>query len=225
MKTIPVTAPVAPADMDMMLAHGYYRMQQTFFTAHVVQKDDGLPAKVVWARICLRNFCANARLKRLQKLNRGLSLTACDARITDEVEDLYARYRASVDFDGWPSVSMCLLGNAARDFFPGRMWEVRWCGQLVGAGYFDEGITSSAGILNFYDPRFSRHSLGLWMFLEAVRHAAESGKRYFYPGYLVMGMPKFDYKLLAGRHRTELFEPFYDSWLPFEQTILAEKVF
>jgi arginine-tRNA-protein transferase len=207
--------------MDGMLARGYYRMQQSFFTTHFVETEAGLPAQVVWARVCLSGFRANARLTKLQKLNRGLSLQLHDARITSEAEALYARYRSSIDFDGWDSIATCLLGASQHDYFPGRMWEVRAGEKLVGVGYFDEGVTSCAGILNFYDPAFARHSLGLWLFLEGVRYAAERGKRHFYPGYLVMGMPKFDYKLLAGRERTELFEPASRRWLLYEQTILA----
>lgn len=223
MKMIPVEEAVAPPEMDMMLARGYYRMQQSFFSTHFIATEHGMPARVVWARVCLHDFRPNTRLLRLRKRNRNFRLELEKAAVTDEVEQLYHRYRQGVGFETWPSVSACLLGDACCDHFPGRMWTVRSGEKLIAAGYFDEGATSCAGILNFYDPDFARHSLGLWLYLESVAYVAQCAKRYFYPGYIVIGFPKFDYKLLAGIERIELFEPMNGIWIPFSQTILSRQ--
>jgi len=221
MKQIPVKNSIAPHELDMMLAHGYYRMQQSFFSTDFIQTDAGAPARVIWARVCLGHFKANRRLLTLQKRNRNFELSLHPAHITEEIEQLYARYIRHIDFESWPPVAQCLLCEALHEHFPGHMWMVRDRGRLIATGYFDEGLKSCAGILNFYDPEYAQYSLGLWLYLEGLRYAAETGKHYFYPGYIVVGFPKFDYKLLAGREKIELYERASEQWIPFGKTFLS----
>ena len=84
--------------------------------------------------------------------------------------------------------------------------------QLIAVGYFDEGRESAAGILNFYHPAYRKYSPGLFLYLEGVRYAAESGKRFFYPGYIALNYTKFDYKLLPGAERVEIWDTDTGSW-------------
>lgn len=220
MKVIPVSEPVPGQVLDLLLSYGFYRMQQSFFSTLFIHADEERVARVVWTRVRLDGFESNHRLRKLDKLNRRFSITLQPAVVDDEREALYAKYRAHIDFDGWPSVASCLLGDGSQDHFPGRMWSVRDEGRLIAVGYFDEGLKSCAGILNFYDPDYAKHSLGLWLYLNGVRYAAQSAKQYFYPGYLVVGLQKFDYKLLAGTERIELFEPVTGRWLPYHPDLL-----
>lgn len=226
MDFIPIQSPLAPEVMDTMLSYGYYRMQQNLFTVDYAHTDDRQRVRVIWARVCLKFFRANHRHLKLAKRCRHFSISLHNATITDEIENLYALYRASIDFDGNDSVTSCLTGDRyAVDYFPGRMWLVRDQGVLIAAGYFDEGKESCAGILNFFHPDYAKYSLGLWLYLEGVRYAAETGKRFYYPGYIAMGFAKFDYKLLAGKERIELWDPARAEWIPYGTSIHAQQQF
>lgn len=224
MDFIPIQSPLAPEVMDTMLSYGYYRMQQSLFTVDYAHTDSRQRVRVIWARVCLNNFQPNHRHLRLAKRCRQFTISLYPAAITDEIESLYTRYRSAIDFDGNDSVTACLIGDSSvRDNFPGRMWLVRDRGRLVGVGYFNEGKESCAGILNFFDPGCAKHSLGLWMYMEGLRYAAETGKRYYYPGYIAMGFRKFDYKLLAGPERMELWDPSKAVWIPYASSIHARQ--
>ena len=82
-------------------------------------------------------------------------------------------------------------------------------------GYFDEGAETTAGILNFYHPDYRKHSLSILLYFEEIRYAAQTGKRWFYPGYIATHYAKFDYKLLAGAGRMELLDVERGAWVPY----------
>ncbi len=223
MDFIKLETALSPETMDTMLSFGYYRMQQSLFTLDYTFTDERQRVRVIWARVMLSAFQPNSRHLKLAKRCRRLSISLHPAVVTSEIESLYAAYRAAIDFDGNDSVTACLLGEAATDLFPGRMWQVRDKGRLVGVGYFDEGRESCAGILNFFHPDYAKYSLGLWMYFEGVRYAAETGKRFYYPGYIAMNFNKFDYKLLAGPERMELWDPSKGIWIPYASSIHARR--
>jgi arginyl-tRNA--protein-N-Asp/Glu arginylyltransferase len=215
MDFIPLQTYLEPAVMDTLLSFGYYRMRQSLFTTTYTLTDHQQIVKVLWARIRLKDYQLTSRHLKLSKRASRFKLRLLPAQVNAEIEALYAQYRASMDFDANESVRACILGEAEIDFFPGRMWEVRDAGRLIAAGYFDEGINSAAGILNFYHPEYAGYSLGLWLYLESVRYALSTGKTYFYPGYVALDFPKFDYKLLAGTDNMEILDAHQGIWTPY----------
>lgn len=221
MNFLPILSPLEPEQLDTMLAFGYYRMQQSLFTTNFAHTDNRSRVSVIWARVFLNEFGQNHRLQKLRGRTKNFSLSLCPACITEEIESLYARYRAFINFDGNDSVRTCLLGASPEDFFPGRMWEVRDGDRLIAVGYFDEGAISCAGILNFFDPEYKKYSLGLWLYFESVAFAELRGKTFFYPGYIGVDFPKFDYKLNVGTERIEVWYPRLMCWLPYSQHTVA----
>jgi arginine-tRNA-protein transferase len=219
---IPLKQPLDPAFMDGLLAMGFYRMQQHVFTTSIVVLDADTWFQVKWVRVVLADYEPNNRYLKLQKLNKRFELVQTVAIIDDEVEQLYQRYLGGIDFDASSSVRSFLMDTHPYDYFPSRMWQVRDGDRLIACGYFDEGIQSAAGILNFYDPAYARYSPGLWLYLHNVHHAASTGKQFFYPGYIGIGYKKFDYKLLAGTHRMEVWLGEGAGWMPYDEWQLQE---
>lgn len=218
---IPLFEPLPPIVLDALLAKGWYRMRQHVFTATEIWLDDERPIPVWWARIDLENFSPNSRHRRLGKLCSSFDCRLQDAVITDEIEELYAQYRHHIDFDASESAGSFLLDIRGENFFPARMWQLRDAGRLVAVSYFDEGLSTAAGILTFYHPDYKRYSPGLFLYFESIRQAAVTGKRYFYPGYIALGYHKFDYKLLAGKERIELWDPENGCWLAYADSEYA----
>jgi len=218
MSTIPLYNPLAPEVLDSLLSIGFYRMRQTVFTTSFAVTDDEEIIEVFWLRIRLRGYVPGKRHRELNRRCKRFRCTLLDAVITDEIETLYACYKSNVRFQAPGSAADFLMGESKENFFPSRMWEVRDGDRLIAIGYFDEGSDSSAGILNFYHPDYRKFSLSKWLYLESVRYAAGTGKTYFYPGYIALYFPKFDYKLEAGRERAEVWQPEKGIWTPYSQS-------
>lgn len=200
--------------LDLCLSKGYFRMQQDIFTCRYVVFDDML-CVVHWLRIRLAKVVYGTKQLRLLRINEKFSVVIKPFVLSEEMEDLYGVYRASINFDAPNSVEDCLLNGAAHNAFDTYAIEVRDDNRLIAVGIFDNGSRSIAGIMNFYHPAYRRQSLGKYLMLLKINYAQLQQKTYYYPGYIVSNYPKFDYKLFACEAATEVFDSFYDNWLPF----------
>ena len=115
-----------------------------------------------------------------------------------------------------PPLRRFLLGGAGHNVFNTQVIELRDEGRLISAGILDFGARTLAGILNFYDPGYHRHSLGKYLLLLKTDYARRLQLDYYYPGYLVHNYPKFDYKLFACAAATEVFDSISGKWAPFD---------
>jgi len=136
-------------------------------------------------------------------------------RFTAEYEELYTLYRQSISFDASLTLADLLLDESAHSVFDTQIVEVRDGEQLIAAGIFDQGTDSIAGIVNFYHPDYRKYSLGKYLMLLKLAHASQQQKTYYYPGYVVHGYPKFDYKLWACPAATEVFDYRTSQWRLF----------
>jgi len=215
---IPLRQPLDPAFMDGLLEMGWYRMSQHVFTTRHICLSETEVYEVLWARIDLRTWQPTARHKRQLKQAQRFNITLQAATISPAIEKLYTLYRSAISFEASESVAAYLLEQQPHNFFPTLMWQVHDGDELIAVSYFDEGVNSAAGILTFFHPDYKKYSLGLLLYLESVRHAAESGKQFFYPGYIALNNPKFDYKLLAGKEHIETWEFETMRWIPYAQS-------
>ena len=202
--------------LDFYLAQGYYRMQQDLFTCQFVPFDGRLYT-AHWLRIDLPRVAWGPEQRRLLRRNARFAATVRPFRLTDEHEELYTRYRAAITFDAAPTIEAVLLGGATHNVFNTQTIELRDDGRLIAVGILDYGERTLAGILNFYDPSYHRHSLGKYLLLLKTDYARRLHLDYYYPGYLVHNYPKFDYKLFACAAATEVFDSITGQWLPYSQ--------
>ena len=200
--------------LDFYLAQGYYRMQQDLFTCQFVPFDGRLYT-AHWLRIDLPRVVWGPEQRRLLRRNARFTATVRPFRLTEEYEELYARYRAAITFDAAPTIEAVLLGGATHNVFNTQTIELRDDGRLIAVGILDYGERTLAGILNFYDPSYHRHSLGKYLLLLKTDYARRLHLDYYYPGYLVHNCPKFDYKLFACATATEVFDSITGQWLPY----------
>lgn len=207
-------------ELDYYLSEGYFRMQQDVFTCRYVVFDD-MVYPVHWLRIVLADVSYGKTQRRLLSLNSRFSVAVGPLRLLGELEELYARYRSAITFDAPASVESCLLGGDLRNAFDTQVVEVRDGDRLIAAGVFDNGSESIAGIMNFYDPDYRRHSLGKYLMLQKIDYARRQRKTYYYPGYIVSNYPKFDYKLFACEPATEVFDDRSGLWFPFSWELVA----
>ena len=207
--------PHLPGDfLDYYLSQGYYRMGQNLFTCRFLPLDTGIYT-THWLRLVVAQATYGPKQRRLFRLNERFGVAVRPLRLTPEYEALYARYYQSIAFDGNPSLPDLLLDGNTHNVFTTNVLEVRDGGRLIAAGVFDSGTDSIAGIVNFYDPDYHKHSLGKYLMLLKLEHARQQRLAYYYPGYLVQGYPKFDYKLFACLAATEVFNARTHQWRPF----------
>ena len=223
MTTTPASLSSIPGDvLDYYLSLGYYRMNQDLFTCRFLPVGQHLHT-VHWLRLVLPQVQYGSKQRRLLRLSERFTVTVKPFRLTPEYEELYARYYQAVDFDTAPSLEALLLAGATHTVFDTRIVEVREGGRLIAAGIFDCGTASIAGIVNFYDPDYRKYSLGKYLLLLKTEYACRQQLAYYYPGYLVQGYPKFDYKLFACPAATEVFDCRSSQWLPFSWEAVAEQ--
>ncbi|RZJ91640.1 MAG: GNAT family N-acetyltransferase [Hymenobacter sp.] len=208
--------------LDYYLGQGYYRMGQNLFTCRFLPLETGIHT-VHWLRLVLAEVAYGSKQRQLLRQNARFTTAVQPFRLTIEYEALYDRYYQSIDFDANPSLASLLLDNSAHNVFDTKILEVRDNGQLIAAGVFDQGAATIAGIVNFYDPDYRKYSLGKYLLLLKTEHARRQQFAYYYPGYLVQGYPKFDYKLFACLAATEVYDCRSGEWLPFSWEVVQEQ--
>lgn len=209
---------LSPESLDWYLGKGWYRMGANIFTTHFLFFQQQA-FSAIWIRIDLKDFRFSKRQRKLMRRNAKLFTVASGPRVIDrERNDLYRRYAA--DFDGRlsPTISDSLEDYEGTDSVF-NTWETTVretvSGQLVGVSYFDLGDEAAASILGVYDPKLKSFSLGYYTMLLEIAFCLERGMRYYYPGYVVPGYQRFDYKLRLGP--SEYFDIRTDSWRPYDQ--------
>ena len=209
---------LSPASLDWYLNKGWYRMGASIFTTHFLYFG-GQPYSAVWIRQNLENFGFSKSQRKLMRRNAKLfDVSWGPRRVDEERNELYARYAA--DFDGRlsPTISDSLEVYDGRTN-PFNTWETtirdRVSGQLVGFSYFDLGEETVASILGVYDPKLKSFSLGYYTMLLELQYCMEQQLRYYYPGYVVPGYQRFDYKLRMGP--SDYYDLASGKWLPYEQ--------
>jgi leucyl-tRNA---protein transferase len=202
--------------LDIYLAAGWYRMQQTIFTTDIISKEDSL-VPVFWLRHLTAAYTPSTSHKKISKAGNKFTAHVVPFTITDELENLYQLYRASVDFDISPSLQDSLLGEATQSIYYTTCIAIRDGHTLIAAGIMDEGENSNAGILNFYHPDYARYSLGKLLILQKMHYTRQQGKAYYYTGYMSTAFPKFDYKLWVGTNCTEVYNRHTETWVPWAQ--------
>jgi arginyl-tRNA--protein-N-Asp/Glu arginylyltransferase len=208
-----------PVDLDRALSLGWFRMRQFIFTTTHLNPEEC--NRVHWLRYPLREIRSHRSHRHIQKIN-SLFRVLIDrhTQIRADHEELYSRYHRENNF-GAESIFQALIGeDEDRSVFKTYCISVYDGDQLVAGGYFDTGELSAASILHFYDPQYKRNSLGKYLMLITADYLRAQGFQYYYPGYVIAGKTKMDYKLFIGKEATQYFDPSSHSWKYFEDSIL-----
>ncbi len=206
--------------MDDYLRRGWYRIQQTVITTDLIYQGERL-LPVFWLRLDLRRFRLGRSARRIIVKNSGFSVHIAEPVISDEIEELYREYSASIDFQVPGTAREYLMGDSDTNAFDTGLIEVRENGRMVAAGFFDSGAQSLAGVLHLYHPSYRRTSPGKYLMLLEILVAMEQGMHYYYPGYISTEIPKYDYKLFPDPRSAEIFIRSNNAWFRYG-TIIDE---
>ena len=224
---------ISAEELDDYLERGWYRMGLGIFTCHFLFFDDNLFSSI-WLRLPLHDLLFRKSLQKILRQNRNRFRTVIKkAQIDDEKEALFQRYKNN--FKGRLSENLKDSVQDGQDASIFDTFEVAiYDGdKLIAFSFFDLGRTSLASIKGVYDPNYSQFSLGIYTMLEEIQFGVELGFEYYYPGYMVPGYNRFDYKLRIG---TEDALQFFDlkshEWRPLSNfgkhnipvVVLSEKL-
>jgi arginine-tRNA-protein transferase len=214
-KNTPFT--LSPQSLDWHLSRGWYRMGSTIFTTHFLFFNNQ-PYSAIWVRVDLRNFSFSRSQRKLLRKNRQVFESRIgDSTIDEEREALYERYAGAFNGRLSPTIRDSLEDYGEETVFQTQEVTVRErvSQQLVACSYFDLGDRSAASILGIFDPELKTFSLGYYTMLLEMEYCLEQGLRYYYPGYVVPGYPRFDYKLRLGP--ASYYDIRTDSWQPYSE--------
>jgi len=199
--------------LDEYLANGWFRMGQTIFTCWFLFMEQSFYS-AIWIRQDLTHFKFKKRLRKILNRNGRLFTYRVGPAIIDQPkEELYKKHRVRFNTgNAYRSLQQSLLSGASYSIYDTRQIEVFDGNKLVAASFFDVGENSVASINGIFDPAYGQYSLGFYTMLLEMQFSLEQHKRYYYPGYIVPGNPRFDYKARIGD--VDYFNLYTKQWYP-----------
>ncbi len=216
-------------EFDIMLSLGWYPMGQTIFTtSHLFRDEDTAPPmRVHWLRYPVVSVRERASHRRIRNRNRHFEMELADPFAHKaELDTLYKKYMNSIDFEGYPNIEKATFKGDGANIYNTKSIIIREGKKIVSCGIFNEGATSVASILHFYDPEYKRFSPGKYLILLTLDYCKLQGMKWYYPGYIIQGNPKMDYKLFLGQEVAQYYHPdptpLTGSWLSFIPDLLSQ---
>lgn len=203
-----------PEELDSYLAKGWYRMGQTIFTTHFLCFGEQFYS-AVWIRQNLEDFkFSKSQRKLLRKSMEMFHIEVRQGRIDEEKERLYRKYKVSFPGVIAPSLRDSLLDGEDYNIYNTLEVTIYHGKKLVSCSFFDIGNESAASIIGIYDPDYKQYSLGYLTMLIEMTFCLERGIQFYYPGYVVPGYSRFNYKLRIGD--VDYYDLNTGHWLPFQ---------
>ena len=204
---------ISPEQLDAYLGRAWYRMGQTIFTTHFLCFGRNYYS-ALWIRLSLEGYAFRKSLRKVMRKNENRFQTIVRRGYIDiEKEKLYQYYKSSFNGLLAPTLKDSLLDGEEFNIYNTYEVAVYDGGELIALSYFDLGLESAASIMGIYHPAYSNYSLGIYTMLKEVEFAMEANLKYFYPGYVVPGYPRFDYKLRIGA--VDYYQLSSASWQPY----------
>lgn len=211
-------ASITGEELDDYLNRAWYRMGQAIFTCHFLFFDDNLYSPV-WTRLPLEGYQFRKSLRKIfKRIHQDFRVVVRPAVIDEEKESLFQHYRNNFNGKLSATLTASLLDNHLFNVFATYEVAVYSDSRLVAFSFFDLGKTSLASIKGVYDPGYASYSLGLFTMLQEIQFGMELDYKFFYPGYVVPGYDRFDYKLRIGRpNEVQYFDLKSGFWLSYDQ--------
>ncbi len=200
--------------LDYFLSKGWFRSGQGVNSANIINFGGKLysPVRV---RLSLLDYQFKKRLRKLINKNNQFTTICRKSFFSTEKENLYQQFRQKYHQQVPVSLKRYLQDDFQNSVF--NTYEIAVYDQkkLIAVSFFDVGLKSIASILGVYDESYAAYSLGFYTMLAEIDYSRKNRFQYYYPGYVVPGFPKFDYKLRIGK--VNYYEPAKDAWLPFDE--------
>lgn len=206
---------IHPEELDSYLEKGWFRMGQMIFTCHILCFDNKVYS-TIWLRLDLKGFSFKKRMRKILKRNDRLFRVEIGAPYFEgDRQILYQKHKNR--FEGYiPStLRESLFGLEEENIYNTREIAVYDDNKLIAISYFDIGSNSMASIMGLFDPDYEKYSLGIYTMIKEVEYGMTHNIQYYYPGYVVPGYKKFDYKMRLGA--MDFYDVAAEAWKPMEE--------
>jgi leucyl-tRNA---protein transferase len=183
---------VSPSLTDVMLENGFRRSGDFVYTPQCPTCSECKPT-----RVDATKFCWTSSMRRV--LNRGdreLETRWAHPTVDSWRVELFNRHR---DVRSLGSRDEKVDSGSYRAFltdscFETRELSVRLDGQLIAVSTVDIGERSVSAVYTYFDPDFSRYSLGTYAILKQIEWCGENNRQYVYLGMYVADNAHLNYK-------------------------------
>lgn len=148
-------------------------------------------------RVVASEFRESRNMRRVRRLNAGLSSRWCEPKATEEQYALFSRYVAERHAGGDMSEMTWEEYRAMIEDAPVRTGVVEWrdaSGVLRAALLTDRLRDGISAVYSFFDPDDSARSPGTFIVLDTLAGCRSRGVAYLYLGYWVHESRKMSYK-------------------------------
>ena len=91
---------------------------------------------------------------------------------------------------------------------------------LIAVGVFDKGEKNCGHHEFFTILPTKKCGPGKYLMLLKMQYAIAHKLQWYYPGYIIYGYSKFDYKLFADKDAAEIYIPELNSWLNYAPSVM-----
>jgi len=187
---------------DMYLSAGWYRYGNKIFTIDFFTENEKL-YQVYWLRYNVLKLKLSDSNQKILNKNKLFNYKIIPFQNSIELEALHSLYLEKIDFVTISSIEE-LMEDVNGSVYNSMLIEIRDENKLIGAGIFDYGKNSIAGIKNIFHPEYKKYSLGKYLMLLKYQYCLQQNIKWYYPGYFAPSHKKFDYKLTIDADATEV---------------------
>jgi len=188
--------------LDMYLSAGWYRYGNKIFTIDFFTENEKL-YQVYWLRYNVLKLKLSDSNQKILNKNKLFNYKIIPFQNSIELEALHSLYLEKIDFVTISSIEE-LMEDVNGSVYNSMLIEIRYENKLIGAGIFDYGKNSIAGIKNIFHQEYKKYSLGKYLMLLKYQYCLQQNIKWYYPGYFAPGHKKFDYKLTIDADATEV---------------------
>lgn len=183
--------PMRPEIYDELLGYGFRRSGRMVYAPRCEHCR-----QCVSVRIPVAEFAARRNQRRIWLRNRDIEIHERAATFDQEHYALYQTYTAVRHEDGEMASATPAeyMGFLCADWCKTTFLEFRLDGQLLACAVTDHSDSALSAVYTYFDPTFSRRSLGALAILTQVEWAKRLDLPYLYLGYWIRDSRKMAYK-------------------------------
>ncbi len=176
---------------SQLIAHGFRRSGNDVYRPQCAQCSQCVPV-----RLPVAQFKPSRNQKRCLQKNRQTTAIIKPAVFEHAHYDLYLRYQNQRHIEGG-------MANSSPDEYI-KFLSSSWCdtqfveffyaGELAAVAIVDRFYNALSAVYTFFDPKFSRNSLGVYAVLWQIQYAQEQGLDWLYLGFWIADCQKMNYK-------------------------------
>jgi arginine-tRNA-protein transferase len=174
---------------EILQEQGFRRSGHTFYKPQCKTCSDCIPL-----RIKANQFNPSKSQRKIKNKNSDLTTTWTSLKSDSEHIDLYNNYQ-NIIHDGRMSANeAAFIEMFSHKGYVVSEIQFRLDNKLIGVSIIDLGINSLSSVYFYYDPQFSKRSLGTYSVLIEIQSCIEKNIDFWYGGYAISNCKKMSYK-------------------------------